>query len=154
MCVEPSQTETVFWVDISRLDYGSYEGGRKHSEGDICKSYSADVITYGRPIRPPFQFQGSLWTCVGMMGKGLIVSESVAYRLGVMDLFQGETESCEQRTVNEERCAKARESAEGFYHGIEVRHRGKKFVLCGPPAIFKPARTSAERCSAVQLRLF
>lgn len=136
MCVEPSQTKRVFSVDPSRLADGICEAGRKHSQGDICRSYSADVIGYERPIRPPFEWQGSLWTCIGMMRRGLIICQSEAYQLVAFDRFQGETESYTQRTSSEERCAAARESAEGFYHGIEVRHRGKKFVLCGPPAVF------------------
>jgi len=35
----------------------------------------------------------------------------------------------------------ARADANGFYHGMLVKHGGAEFVLCGPPVMFAPGQS-------------
>jgi len=145
--------QPVHPVNASRLQSGKWIGERLVNEGDICRSYSADRISENKPVRAPFHWQGSLWICVGMFGRGEVWAEASAYRLIPIKLFDGEPISYGQRCASDDLREAARQNPMGFYHAMVVRHEGEQFVLCGPEGTFVPG-AAEEPSSAVQLGLF
>lgn len=148
--------DNVYAVKASRLAWGEWRGEKKIGEGDIRRSYSADRIADGKPIRSPFEWQGSYWSCVSIAGAGLTITrqhEFRAYRLVPRRLFSGEPTSYRDKTAIDDRLTAAREDPLGFYHGITVRHGKNTFVLAGPPAKFVANKADGEQTGA-QLRLF
>src|SRR5262249_46282822 len=109
--------KTVHRVKPSRLHSGTWDGERIVNEGDICRSYSADRISENKPVRPPFEWQGSLWTCTGMRGRAGVQDEALAYRLVPGKHFNGEQTSFRERTATEELLDVARNDPMGGYHG-------------------------------------
>jgi len=148
---------TAFFVHPSRLTSGRWDGECIAGQGDICASYSADRISDEKPIRKPFQWQGSLWVCVGSAGRGCGVRDYArAYRLISEDRFTGAATTYSAKTASEELCETARNDPMGGYHGVTVRHKGARFVLCGPEASFLPDMNVSESPtkSGEQLTLF
>jgi hypothetical protein len=135
-----ASTCETFAVDPARLATGRWchRAERTIGEGDIHASYSADHIGMGRPVRSPFSWKGALWTCIGMRygnGDGVCAE---AYRLVPVRLFEGTPVTYGAKTREADA---ARADPSGFYHGMQVKHAGKSFVLCGPPALFVPGRS-------------
>lgn len=152
---EVAASSTVFAVHPARLAWGEYRDEKNQGEGDINASYSADKIGEGKPIRKPFEWQGSLWVCVSLAGRGITVSkelEAEAYRLIPLSLFASEPTTYSERTSTMEAAEAARQDPLGFYHGMKVRHGQDSFVLCGPPAVFIPCEI--DNPSPTQLPLF
>ena len=130
-----SQSELITYaVDPARLAHGAWCHTRDKTigEGDIAASYSADRIGMDQPIRKPFEWQGSIWVCVGS-GPYNGVPSFKAYRLVHPGLFAGTPTTYREKTRD---CDAARADPNGFYHGMTVRHTGEAMVLCGPPALF------------------
>jgi hypothetical protein len=126
-------------------------------QGDICASYSADRIGEEKPIRKPFNWEGSHWTCVGMAGRGGGVQNYAhAYRLLPEKRFDGEPKTYSARTASAELSESARNDPMGSYHGVTVSHKGERFVLCGPEATFRADENISENAptSGEQLSLF
>lgn len=122
--------ESTYAIDPDRLAGGSYchQANRYIGEGDISASYSADRIGRSQLVRKPFSFHGQLWVCVGKCGD---VAE--AYRLVHPSCFSDKTFHYNDRNrggIN------AESDANGFYHGMIVKHRGQDFVLSGPKTKF------------------
>lgn len=119
-------------VDPARLASGQWchQRNRQIGEGDISRSYSADRIGMGKPVRLPFRFEGAQWVCTGSGGhhhRG----GAEAYRLVHPSQFSDRIFSYGERSGEE-----GRTDPKGFYHGMRVRHRGEEFVLCGAPVVF------------------
>lgn len=125
---EPERFQSGTWCATSQRLIG---------EGDISASYSADRIGAGEPVRKPFRWKGALWTSIGMSSLG---SERIvtAYRLVPAALFDGDTRSYAKTVADGEA---ARSNPLGFYHGMEVRHGGKPFVISGKPEEFAPSQS-------------
>jgi hypothetical protein len=155
MCVADSGGDNaVFFVDPARLFTGICKGEEITGQGDMAASYSADRIDQGA-IRAAFEWEGKLWVCTGMHTQGKITHELCAYRLISESLFEGEAVSYEARAKTIESCRAALEDPLGPYHGVRVKDRSQSFVLCGPPATFKPdKKIKAGEKNAVQLGLF
>ena len=150
-------TPLIFLVHPLRLTHGRWDGEGIAGQGDICASYSADRISEEKPIRKPFQWEGSLWVCTGSAGRGCGVQDYAhAYRLLPEKRFDGEATTYRARTAGEKLCEAARNDPMGFYHGVAVRHKGQRFVLCGPESTFLPDKSNTESLSnsAEQLSLF
>ena len=111
---------------------------RLNDQGDISKSYSADLIDNGR-IRKPFRYNGQLYVCTssvsGFYPHG--IREAEAYRLLLAALFDGPTTDLHTK-VGRDNGASARSDPNGFYHGITVDKQGQQYVLTGPPLTFLP----------------
>lgn len=138
-------TGEVFRVDRARLRHGQWrlDIGTRVGEGDICQSYSADLIALKSRIRKPFEFRGQIWVCVGLVGrKDDLVAK--AYRLTSRSVFDGDVTTYAEIT---ERSELARSRPQGFYHGMVVLRGSETWILTGPPVLFKPA-------AEVQLELF
>lgn len=122
-------------VDPARLACGQWchRASRMLGEGDIRRSYSADCIGMGKPVRKPFSFRGSLFVCTGYSRDG-----AEAYRLVHPAIFPGKPVRYAERTGNGD---EARADLNGFYHGMIVRHGGGEHLLCGPPVLFIKGRT-------------
>jgi hypothetical protein len=153
---------TAFRIEASRLASGQWDQARQRDvgEGDIHRSYSADRIGNGQPIRNPFQWDGNLWVCVSIIGSGLTATgeqEFQAYKLVPRELFKGEPTSYGKK-VSVDAGDLARTDPNGFYHGMTVKHDGRTFVLTGPPAVFvpeaQPERPAATMNAREQLKLF
>jgi len=133
-------TGDVTLIDPARLATGRWchRAQKTLGEGDISKSYSADRIGMGRPVRKPFDWKGYFWVCVGMGYHHGIVVSAEAYRLVHQRMFDGEPLTYAERVRDGDA---ARADANGFYHGMRVRHAGAEFVLCGPPVTFAPGQS-------------
>ena len=92
----------------------------------------------GQPVRKPFEWKGGLWVCVGIGYYNGGVASAEAYRLVRPQMFYGEPFTYAERVRDGDA---ARADANGFYHGMRVRHVGAEFVLCGPPVTFVPGET-------------
>lgn len=114
-------------VPARRLEHGTWNftTQRTDGEGDIARSYSADRICEGKPIRHPFNFNGEMWCCVSS-GPGY----ARAYKLVALKLFKGTTTT--YATKGEARGT----DPLGMYHGMVVKHGKEKWVLCGPATTF------------------
>ena len=121
-------------IDPARLASGQWchRANKTLGQGDISKSYSADRIGMGQPVRKPFAWQGGLWVCVGKRYNNGEVSAE-AYRLVHPQMFDGEPVTYAARVRNGDA---ARADVSGFYHGMRIKHAGAEFVLCGPPVRF------------------
>jgi hypothetical protein len=158
-CLIPTNYPMVtYTVSPGRLAWGA--ASTEVCGGDIRASYSADRICQAHPIRKPFTHDGALWTCISIVGSRLTRSgqqEFEAYRLIPQDEF-GATPTTYRHKVNRDCGETARKDPNGFYHGMAVKHGGKMFVLCGPPAVFvadqEPSRPDAKPAQAAQLSLF
>jgi hypothetical protein len=131
---------TTFAIDPARLAHGQWCHRREKTigQGDIDASYSAERIGMGQPIRKPFEWQGSLWVCVGTSGmNGKSTAE--AYRLIHPQTFDEEPTTYREKLKDPDA---ARADPSGFYHGMAVQCAGKTLVLCGPPALFIPGETA------------
>jgi hypothetical protein len=150
------KTKLLYRVKPARLTSGTWNGEQLVNEGDICRSYSGDRIGENNPVRPPFQWQGSLWTCIGMMVCAGVQAEAWAYRLVPETLFDGEPTSYDAKTRSEEDREAALTNPMGPYHAMRVRYKGDNFILCGPQATFIPDSEdgSNTETAAVQLGLF
>ncbi len=153
------ETRNVFHVDPLRLASGDLVNDDWLGRGDINASYSGDRIGERKPIRRPFEWQGSLWVCVGMVLPGRDTNkpiEATAYRLIPKRFFGGKSIDYAERTATEDLCAAARNDSMGFYHGVAVKRGKEEFILCGPPALFVQAKhnTASSSSSASQLTLF
>jgi hypothetical protein len=120
---------TTYPLDPARFRWGTWchRADKIVGEGDIAASYSADRIGMGQPVRRPFEWKGSLWTCVSKSDKS-----AEAYRLTHPQAFSGDPLTYRAKVVNGDA---ARNDPNGFYHGMTVTHGGKDFVLSGPPAL-------------------
>jgi hypothetical protein len=156
MCIDTPEQQ-LFEVNAARLEWGEYKGDRLIGEGDIYASYSADRICEGKPIRQPFPWQGNLWVCIGITGRGLTTTkqeEFKAYKLTPLRLFVGESRSYAAMTTSEEGNDSARNNPLGSYHGMLVKHRSEQLVMFGPPATFIAEERTVRAASAIQLGLF
>jgi hypothetical protein len=151
-----------FLVDPARLASGRWDDAKNRDDGagDIHRSYSADRIGAGRPIRRPFEWHGNLWVCVSIIGSGLTptgTQEFHAYKLVPSEVFKGEPTSYGKK-CSVDAGDLARSDPNGFYHGMAVKHDGETFVLMGPPAVFlaepQPERPVASFQRPEQLGLF
>lgn len=126
----------TFLVDPERLEWGAWDHAldRRVGEGDIAASYSADKIASNEAIRKPFTWEGRLWVTAGMGGRGRLGSAE-AYRLVSPRAFNEPATTYKEKTQD---CEAARNDPKGFYHGMQVRHKGETLIICGPPAIFRP----------------
>jgi hypothetical protein len=126
-------------IDPARLASGQWchRAQKTLGQGDISASYSADRIGMSQPVRKPFEWKGGLWVCVGKGHRGGEVSAE-AYRLVHPQMFDGEPMTYAARVRNGDA---ARADANGFYHGMLVKHAGAEFVLCGPPVTFAPGQS-------------
>ena len=126
----------TFAVNPARLSAGAWcpRSQKTIGQGDIAASYSAERIGTNQPIRKPFHWKGSLWVCVSMtICHGTRSTE--AYRLVPPQHFNGKPLTYAAKTADPDA---ARADANGFYHGMSVRHAGQTFVPCGPPVILVP----------------
>jgi hypothetical protein len=104
---------------------------RAFLESAVFESYSADKITdKGSTVRKPFAWDGSRWVSISRHGR----DAAEAYRLVPRSEFPGKTATYSGRSESQK--DKARGSAEGFYHGLQVSERGKPMVMVGPPVRF------------------
>jgi hypothetical protein len=124
-------------MDSRRLAHGDWVNGRCKGQGDIVASYSADRIGEGRPVRTPFAWRGGLWICVGMCG-GDETAQAEAYRIVLRPSFEGETFTYQSK-ISPDSGDTARADPLGFYHGVEIKHAGSKWVLVGPQIKFTPS---------------
>lgn len=133
-------TGDVTMIDPARLATGRWchRANKTLGQGDIAKSYSADRIGMDQPVRKPFEWKGGLWVCVGIGYQCGGVASAEAYRLVHPQVFCGESVSYAERVRNGDA---ARADANGFYHGMRVKHAGAEFVLCGPKVIFAPGES-------------
>ena len=69
MRVEFFECSAVYYVSPVRVALGQYDGERWIGKGDICASYSADLISDKRPIRQ-FEYNGALWVCTSAVHWG------------------------------------------------------------------------------------
>lgn len=129
----------INFVAPERFENGKWckSAQRQLGEGDIAASYSADRIAMGEPIRRPFRWKSALWVNVGSSGARQALRVQ-AYRLVPVSLFGESSRSYAATVANGE---EARHSPKGFYHGMEVSHRGQDYALCGAPEVFSPAHT-------------
>ena len=133
--------EQIHEVDPARLASGSWchRAQKTLGEGDIRASYSADRIGYGQPVRKPFSWRGASWVNVGMGHRPGERFSARAYRLAHPSTFDGMPVSYAQKTADGDA---ARADPNGFYHGMNVKHAGTVFVLCGPPVTFVAGETA------------
>jgi len=124
---------TTIAVDPDRLERGewSHTHNKQIGEGDISASYSADMIGLHGRIRRPFEYQGTLWVCVGLCSHPIECAK--AYRLTDADRFDGEPTTYAEKVRDSET---ARNDPMGFYHGMAVTRGGRRFVLTGPEVVF------------------
>jgi hypothetical protein len=129
--------------------------------GDVSESYSADRIAEGQPIREPFVWGGNLWVCVSISGKGLTISgkhEMKCYRLLPPEMFRGEPTTYGARSNREEDAEAAKNDPQGFYNGVAVSFKGKRYIMAGPASIFVaeqvPERPADAAPEPQQLTLF
>ena len=129
----------VTMIDPARLASGQWchRANKTVGQGDISKSYSGDRIGMSKPVRKPFEWQGGLWVCVGKRYCDGTVSAE-AYRLVHPQMFDGEPMTYATRVRDGDA---ARADANGFYHGMKVKHAGAEFILCGPPVTFVPGQS-------------
>ena len=127
-------------IDPARLASGEWchRAEKQIGQGDINASYSADRIGMGQPVRKPFSWQGGLWVCVGNHYRGKDTLSAEAYRLAHPATFDGKPLTYAEKTRDGDA---ARADANGFYHGMTVKHAGATFVLCGPPVTFVAGQT-------------
>jgi hypothetical protein len=140
----PKERETCA-VHAARLAWGA--AGRETCEGDIHASYSADVIAMDGRVRKPFRWKDALCVCTSISGSGLTRSgmqEHEAYRIVPVKMFAGTMTTYREKTARAEDAEAARNDANGFYHGMTIKHGAETFVLCGPPIRFT-AEGSPER---------
>lgn len=137
---EPHPSLDVHEVDPARLARGewSHEHNRTLGEGDISKSYSADRVGMGEPVRAPFIHNGEQWICVGFRYGPVPIA--TAYRLVHPTRFDGTITSYIAKLAPDGGEA-ARADPLGFYHGMTVKRGRDVFVLCGPPAEFIDGET-------------
>lgn len=132
---ETTEEAKIVWqVDPARLCSGEWchRSEKEIGRGDIAASYSADRIGMDQPVRRPFEWQGSLWICVGTSrhdGRDC----ANAYRLVHPSRFSGEHTTYREKTSDGDT---ARADRLGFYHGMSVKLAKAEMVLCGPPAYF------------------
>ena len=121
-----------FEVDPARLQSGRYDHAtnRVIGEGDIARSYSAERIGMGQPIRRPFLWRGQVWVCTSILREGAQV-----YRLVQPEQFPGVPTTYPEKTRDDEA---ARKDPMGFYHGMTINLAGRPLVLCGPEVRVKP----------------
>lgn len=122
-------------VDPARLAPGAWchHSQKTIGQGDIYRSYSADRIGMGQPVRKPFEWRGGLWVCVSISGRRDELSFE-AYRLVDPCTFEGHPVTYAAKTRDADA---ARSDPSGFYHGMIARHAGREMVLCGAPVSFK-----------------
>jgi len=127
-------------IDPARLASGQWchRANKTLGQGDISASYSADRIGMGQPVRKPFEWKGGLWVCVGNGRYNGGVFSAKAYQLVHPQMFDGEPVTYATRVRDGDA---ARADANGFYHGMKVKHVGAEFVLCGPPITFVPGQS-------------
>lgn len=128
------KTAEVVEVDPARLCMGEWSHVKQRvlGKGDIAASYSAEKIAYGKPIRPPFHWQGMLMVNTSAcLNRGNDSRE--AYRLIPLEQFEGDPCTYRERGLQMDA---ARCDPHGFYHGMIVTWRGRVMVLSGPPIIF------------------
>ncbi len=128
----PKEQSDVMEVDPERLRHGtwSHEFNRQIGEGDICLSYSGDVIAMDNRVRKPFRYRGGLWVTTGVGHDRFKVYQLIDERL-----FDGAvTTYGDKVTADGGDCA--RHDPRGFYHGMAVKQGGKQYILCGPPVAF------------------
>jgi hypothetical protein len=125
-------------VHPSRLAWGISADGQTRKDGDITRSYSADRIAEGKPIREPFEWQMSLCVCVSISGAGLNISgqhEFRAYRLIPAQSYNGVTTTYREKTAIQDGDF-ARSDPYGFYNAMRVSCGQHQFVMSGPEIIF------------------
>jgi hypothetical protein len=147
----------IIEVDPKRLQFGTYEHTteREAGEGDICASYSADVIAMAGKIRRPFKWNDSLRVCTGCAGSALTETgkhEHEVYRLVPLSIFK-DAPTTYSKKVNLEGGDTARNDPNGFYHGMIAKHGKETYVLSGPPVRFVAA-DAPTRPDPAQLDLF
>jgi hypothetical protein len=126
--IEPNTNSREVIVNYLRLS----------DQGDISRSYSADLIDNGR-IRKPFRYTGQLYICTSTI-TGFYpnsIRQAEAYRLTLATLFDRKTTDYQSK-VGHDNGATARADLNGFYDGIAVTQQGHGYVLTGPPLTFLP----------------
>lgn len=108
--------------------YWCHTANRQQDQGDIRAAYSADLIAMENRIRRPFRLQG--WLCVTVGLRNQPEEHAVAYQLLELSAFDGVSTTYGQRDHDA-----ARQSTEGFYHGMTVKHGKRTYVLVGPPIV-------------------
>jgi hypothetical protein len=147
----------IIEVDPKRLQFGTYDHKSDHEsgEGDICASYSADVIAMEGKIRRPFKWNDSLCVCTGSAGSALTGSgkqEHEVYRLVPLSMFK-DVPTTYGKKVSIEGGDFARNDPNGFYHSMIVKCGKQTYVLTGPPLTFVAA-DAPNRPDHSQLELF
>lgn len=147
----------IIEVDPTRLNFGTYDHTteRESGEGDICASYSADVIAMEGKVRRPFKWNDSLCICTGSAGSSLTETgkqEHEVYRLVPLSMFK-DVPTTYSKKVALEGGDFARHDPQGFYHGMIVMSGKETYVLIGPPLRFVAADV-ATRPDHSQLELF
>lgn len=111
----------------------------------VCDSYSADRISDGRPIKPPFDMYGHRYIGVSVHGS----NEAHAYRLMPIQEFvthfkaipvtyqQKVFQSWGDGDEFEDPGKAAREDPLGFYHGMRVKQGREEYVMTGPEVRFQ-----------------
>ena len=93
-----------------------------------------------------------------LFGRKKYALSAMAYRILPEDRFEGQSVSYSERIAAIDAVQIAIEFPLGPYHGMQVRHRQHRFVLCGPETIFLPDESTKhsreESAAAVQLVLF
>jgi len=110
----PEVKPKVIYVPASRLAFGSED---KKKQGDVSKSYSADLIAMKGTVSIPFLLDGGMYVNVGSainQGDGAIM----AYRLAPEDEYQGSAWAY-------------REHPYYGYEGMKVTWRKRLYVLTG-----------------------
>ena len=149
-------TQLIHDIDPARLASGTYDHTAEEytGEGDIYRSYSADSIAMGQPVRKPFRFERELWLNIGMCGSGNGQHKATvrAYRLVPERVFPRSVTTYAEK-VRHDSGASARKDPNGFYDGMKVKHGGETYVLCGPEIAFVASEAKAQP-SYEQLGLF
>jgi len=113
-----------------RLQWGTWchTANCQQDQGDINASYSADLIAMENRIRKPFRLKG--WLCVTVAIMNQPEEHAEAYRLVELSVFDGTPTTYGNRNHED-----ARQSSQGFYHGMTVKHGKHTYVLVGPPIV-------------------
>lgn len=96
-------------------------------DGDIVRTYSADLISESKKIRGVFEWQGRAFVCVSVFHQKDGVKWCEAVEVVPVGLFKPERDSLEE----------AGKPGDCFYYGTQVK-KGKEAVVLGEALTFIP----------------
>ena len=117
--------KTVIHVHPSRLLKTYTPGHRSFTEGDIVKTYSADVISESKRIRCIFEQSGKAYVCTSIYSSGEGIRCCGGTEIFTPQLFKGPV------------VEGARKPGRFYYYGMDVK-RGKEWLFLGETFEFVP----------------